>query len=201
MTAITPTSHSRRNTLLLLAAVFVLPFVVGSGLFWLDWRPEKYINHGDLLQPPILLPETGLSHADGRPLPASDFRGKWLLVLPVNGACDKDCEKSLQLMQQVHIALNKEQDRLLRVLVSIDSSGTHSSPALLKLQQHFPDIVVAMAKASAKVNVWRSLLGDSGQKIFIVDPLGNVMMRYAEPIDMRGVLKDLERLLKYSWVR
>ena len=62
-------------------------------------------------------------------------------------------------------------------------------------------MVVAMAKTSAKVNVWRSLLGDNGQKIFIVDPLGNVMMRYAEPIEMRGVLKDLERLLKYSWVR
>jgi hypothetical protein len=48
---------------------------------------------------------------------------------------------------------------------------------------------------------WKSVLEGTGQAIFIVDPLGNVMMRYAAPPDMRGILKDLERLLKYSWIR
>lgn len=201
MTETAPSSHSQRYTLLLLAAVFFLPFVIGTGLFWLDWRPEKYSNHGDLLKPPVPLPEAGLSHADGRPLPVSALRGKWLLVLPAKGVCDDTCQENLQLMLQVHIALNKEQNRLQRVFISFDSSDAYIKSALPELQQRFPDMVIATAKASAEANAWQSVLGKSGQEIFIADPLGNVMMRYADPIDMRGVLKDLERLLKYSWVR
>ena len=64
-------SNSPRLMLLLLAALFFLPFVVGSGLFWLDWRPTKFANHGDLVQPPRALPESGLHRVDGSPLPTS----------------------------------------------------------------------------------------------------------------------------------
>lgn len=193
MTSVLPSPKPAHHTLLLLAAVFVLPFIIGTGLFWSGWRPGKFVNHGELLQPPRLLPESGLTHADGRPLPTSEFRGKWLLVMPVDQTCDATCQQNLQQMRQVHIALNKEQSRLQRVFIS---SGA-LDPALVKMQQDFPDLVVASTANLA----WRSALDVSGQTIYVVDPLGNIMMRYANPADMRGVLKDLERLLKYSWIR
>ena len=186
-------SSKPAQTLWLLAVVFVLPFVVGTGLFWSGWRPAKFVNHGELLQPPRLMPESGLSHADGRPMPTSELLGKWLLVMPADQTCDGTCQHNLQQMRQVHIALNKEQSRLQRVFIS----SSASDPALAKMQQDFPDMVVASTANMA----WRSAPDVSGQTIYVVDPLGNIMMRYTDPADMRGVLKDLERLLKYSWIR
>ena len=193
MTSALPSSKPAHRTLWLLAAVFVLPFVVGTGLFWSGWRPAKFVNHGELLQPPRLLPESGLTHADGRSLPTSELRGKWLLVMPVDQPCDATCQQNLQQMRQVHIALNKEQSRLQRVFIS----SVASDPALKKMQQDLPDVVVA----STTNKDWRKALDSNGQTIYVVDPLGNIMMRYTDPADMRGVLKDLERLLKYSWIR
>lgn len=201
MTTAIPTPNSSRRTLLLLVALFVLPFVIGSGLFWLDWRPEKFGNQGELLQPPHTLPATGLSHVDGRPLPTADLLGKWLLVLPVEGSCTTDCQNNLQHMLRVHVALNKEQNRLQRVLLVSAGSDSANDPHMLELQRLFPGLLVARVQTNAAGESWHGALNGRGQKVFIVDPLGNVMMRYDDPTDMRGVLKDLERLLKYSWIR
>jgi hypothetical protein len=188
MTTAMPTPNSSRRTLLLLAALFFLPFVIGSGLFWLDWRPEKFGNYGELLQPPRTLPATGLRHADGRPLPTSELLGKWLLVLPVKGSCTTTCQNYLQ-------------NRLQRVLIVGAGSDSAIYPPMVELQRLFPGLLVAAVQTNVAGEAWHSALNGRGQEVFIVDPLGNVMMRYADPTDMRGVLKDLERLLKYSWIR
>ena len=203
-TVMTPALKARapaRRTLLLLAAVFILPLAIGTGLFWLDWRPEKFGNYGELLQPPRQLPESGLRHADGRPFPSFDLRGKWLLVLPLNGPCDSICQQTLQQMRQVHIALNKEQDRLQQVLIGSRGAGRADDPIWVELPQRFPGLVLATVSADAATSGWNRVLGGTGREIYVVDPLGKVMMRYSDPIDMRGVLRDLERLLKYSWIR
>lgn len=201
MTTAITTPNSSRRTLLLLAALFILPFVVGSGLFWLDWRPGKFGNHGELLQPPRTLPAVGLHHADGRPLPTSELLGKWLLVLPVKGSCTTTCQNNLQGMLQVHVALNKEQKRMQRVLIVGDVSDSATDPPMVELQRLFPGLLVAAVQANVAGEAWNRALNGRGEDVFIVDPLGNVMMRYAYPADMRGVLKDIERLLKYSWIR
>ena len=201
MTTAITTPNSSRRTLLLLAALFILPFVIGSGLFWLDWRPEKFGNHGELLQPPRALPAVGLYRADGSPLPTAELLGKWLLVLPVKGSCNASCQNNLQGMLKVHIALNKEQNRMQRVLIVGDVSDSANDPPMVELQRLFPGLLVAAVQANVVAEAWHGALNGRGQDVFIVDPLGNVMMRYADPSDMRGVLKDLERLLKYSWIR
>jgi hypothetical protein len=190
-----------RAPLLLLAAVFILPLVIGYGLFWSGWRPEKFVNHGELLQPPRPLPDTGLLHADGRHMPTAGLRGKWLLVLPIEGTCAASCQNRLQQMLQVHLALNKEQNRMKRVLISSGiSSGSAEASGLAKMQQRFPDLVVSAVSDNAAGTAWHQTLDGFNQAIFVVDPLGNVMMRYSDTADLRGMLKDLERLLKYSWI-
>lgn len=196
--------HSSRLTLLLLAAVFVLPFLLGTGLFWLDWRPQKFGNHGELVKPALALPESGFRHADGRPLPTAELRGKWLLLMPVHEACDAVCQTMLQQTLQVHVALNKEQSRLQRVLMVSGEVGSNASSAqahFAPLQSRFPDLVLARVSDQSMAALWDSALDRQQRPIYVVDPLGNVMMRYSDPGDMRGVLKDLERLLKYSWIR
>lgn len=90
------------------------------------------------------------------------------------------------------IALNK-QSRLQRVFIS----SSASDPALVKMQQDFPDLVVAGTANMA----WRNTLTSAGRQFTPSIRSATIMMRYANPADMRGVLKDLERLLKYSWIR
>ena len=202
-----PAPRPARYTLALLVATFVLPFLLGTGLYWSGWRPEKFGNHGNLIQPPRPMPETGLLHADGRPLPTAELRGKWLLIQPLEGSCGASCRESLQQMRQVHLALNKEQSRLRRVLIS-----TKGSPPPAELRKTFPDLIVATLDPEM-ATVWASALENAGQGLLVADPLGNVIMRYDElthmrtetqtktPSPIRGVHKDLERLLKYSWIQ
>jgi len=189
-----PVTKPARYTMALPVATFVLPFVLGTGLYLSGWRPEKFGNHGDLIQPPRPMPETGLLQADGRPLPTAELRGKWLLMLPIEGSCGASCRESLQQMSNVHLALNKEQGRLRRALIS-----TEGSPPFAELQQTYPDLLVAKVDPEASTE-WASTLDNTGQGLLIADPLGNVIMRYDEAAEMRGVHKDLERLLKYSWI-
>lgn len=189
-----PASRPARYTMALLVATFVLPFVVGTSLYFSGWRPEQFGNRGELIQPPRPMPEAGLLQADGHPLPTAELRGKWLLMLPIEGSCGASCRESLQQMSQVHLALNKEQSRLRRVLIS-----TEGSPPLADLRQAFPDLLVAKLNPEA-ATAWESALDNTGQGLLIADPLGNIIMRYDEAAEMRGVHKDLERLLKYSWI-
>ena len=187
-------SNSPRLMLLLLAALFFLPFVVGSGLFWLDWRPAKFANHGELVQPPRALPENGLRRIDGSPLPTSALRGKWLLVLPVERTCDEGCQETLRQMAQLHLALNKEQRRVQRVLIVADGDPQDLAP----VQQRFADLLIANRPSTP---AWNDAFAGQASGLYVVDPLANVMLRYADAKQLRGVLKDLERLLKVSWLR
>lgn len=166
---------SARTMLLLLAAVFVLPFVIGSALFLSGWRPDVFRNHGELVQPPRTLPPNAAPH------------GKWLLLVPARDGCIETCLDMVQRLQRTHAALGKNRDRVQSVIV-----GT------MPIQPPQGWTVISPATDEA---AWSRALDDFASAVFVADPFGNVMMRYGEPVDARHVLRDMERLLKYSWVR
>lgn len=185
------------RTLLALAVVFFLPFAAGSGLFWSGWRPGAFAHHGELLQPPLALPTDQLRTLDGQTLPMSDLRGKWLLLLPTAGACNAGCQEALQQMLQVYRALAKERTRVLPVVLALATRPTAGDTELPAT----PPGDAALRVLRAEGQAGHRLVEGRKTGIFIVDPAGNVMMHYPAPIDGRGALKDLERLLKYSWTR
>jgi len=195
-----PIFNPARRAILLVMTMFLLPFAVAFGLYWFEWRPTTLGNHGELIQPPRALPETGLRHADGRPLPTAELRGKWVLVLAGQGPCAADCRKNLQQMRQVQVALNKEMGRLSRVWISASHAGQAADPALAELRTSYPDLVIAAPDDGSAGEAWRTALDGTSYRFYVIDPLGNVMMRYTEKADPQGMRKDLERLLKYSWV-
>ena len=168
-------SASPLRMLLTLAAVFVLPLVIGSGLFWSGWRPAVLRNHGELIQPPRTLPSN------------EALLGKWLLIVPARNGCAQACQDTLQSLQQAHAALGKDQGRVQRVVIG----ATPIQPAQ----------GLTIISPTADEAAWSLALDDFAPAAFVSDPFGNVMMRYGEPIDARSVLRDMERLLKYSWVR
>lgn len=184
---------SGRRTLLLILALFTLPVLIAAGLFVFGWKPEKTGNYGELIQPPLLLPQAGLTGADGNLLSGEILRGKWLLLLAGSGPCDTGCRERLQHMRRVHVALNKNMDRVHRAWLNASSVA---DPALPQLRQEIPDLLVAQPDGPD----WAALLPAAGHQLFIADPQGNVILRYPADAHAQGVRQDLERLLKYSWI-
>ncbi len=186
--------------MLLVTALLALPFALAFALYWFEWRPAKLANHGELIEPPRALPESGLTLIDGRPLPTADLRRKWTLIMVSDEPCAAACQHDLQQVRQVQVALNKEMVRLRRVLLGSSIVAKRADPGLAAVQGNYPDLLIAAPDAGAPGESWRSLVDASKHRFYLIDPLGNLMMRYPDQPEMQGMLRDLERLLKYSWV-
>ena len=181
-----------RRTLLLLAFVCVLPVIASYFMFYV-WQPQGRVNHGDLLTP-ALLPETVLPGAGGQPsLQRSEIEGRWTLLFVAPAACDEACGRALYVSRQVRVAQAKEMDRVGRVWLIADAAD----PDPVMLEKH-EDLRLARADGA-----WLAALQSAAPgSVWMVDPLGNVMMHFVDEADStlaaRGMSKDLQRLLKYS---
>jgi cytochrome oxidase Cu insertion factor (SCO1/SenC/PrrC family) len=172
--------------------VCLLPFV-GAYVTYYFWTPDSRMNYGELL-PVQALPEVLGAKADGTRLTAAELRGKWVLVQADSGACAEPCLKKLYTMRQVRLAQGKNFERVERVwLVLDDVAPSVSEPRLTEgvLVVRPPDRG-ALAGFPAD--------GDVRDHVYLVDPLGNVMLRFPKDADPRRMLKDLQRLLKVSQV-
>lgn len=181
-----------RRTLLLLAFVCVLP-VVASYLTFYVWPPQGRVNHGELVTP-VALPASTLASVGGQAaLARTELEGRWTLLLVAAADCDAACERALYVSRQARLAQAKEMERVGRVWLVTGAAD----PTPGQLARH-EDLRLARAGAD-----WLAVLPSPAPgSIWLVDPLGNVMMRFADEADTTGaardVTKDLQRLLKYS---
>lgn len=182
-----------RIKLLALAAFFALPVLAGYVAYFLDWVPGSAANYGTLLQP-RLLPDVLLEGVDSRPLKFSELRGKWLLVQFDGGGCDTHCERKLYFMRQVRKALGKDMTRVERVWLLTDQQRPKA--ALLEAIEGTRLAHPAERVFSREFPAERSAI----DHIFLVDPRGNLMMRFPRDPDPSRMLKDLQRLLKVSQI-
>lgn len=169
-----------RAKLGLLAAFFLLPAAAGSIAWWLDLVPGATGNYGTLLPP--------------RPLalaPLAALKGRWVLVQFDGGACDAWCERKHYFMRQVRRAQGKDMPRVERLWLLTDAVRPRAE---LLAAIEGTVIVPAGAGFGAVFPAERALT----DHIYLVDPLGNLMMRFPRDPDPSRVIKDLQRLLKVS---
>ena len=165
--------------LALLAAFFLLPIAAS----WIAWRfelvPGTSGNYGTLLRPrPVALPAIAA------------LKGKWVLVQFDGGACGAACERKHYFMRQLRRAQGKEMQRIERLWLVTDAV-----PPRAELLAAIEGTVIAPAgTAAAEFPAERSV----ADHIYLVDPLGNLMMRFPRDPDPLRVIKDLQRLLKVS---
>ncbi|HSG77069.1 MAG TPA: cytochrome C oxidase subunit I [Burkholderiales bacterium] len=169
-----------RVKLALLGLFFAAPFALAWLAYWLDWAPGTTSNYGELISPPLPLA--------GAPL--ERLRGKWVLVTLDGAACDAYCERKLYFMRQLRRAQGKNQERVERLWLL--TSGTRPGPKLLQAIEgtHVEPAGTLAARFPGAVS----------DHIYVVDPLGNLMMRYPREPDPSRMLKDLQRLLKVSGI-
>lgn len=182
---------SPRTKLLLVAALFAAP-VVASTLAYLFLRPAPTLNYGELLLPPATISAQSFGREAGGSFRFAELAGKWVLVVSDSGACPEACREKLATMRQVRLALGRNADRVARVFV-VDDLSAPDRAAL----EEFSGTVVAVTAPGMKLPP--SAVNDRAH-IYLVDPLGNVMMRYPAGADRKRMLRDIERLLKASQI-
>jgi hypothetical protein len=182
-----------RRPLLVLLLIFAAPLALA---FWLyygsHWRPALRTNHGSLIEPVVSLPAlpiTGVS--------ANALAGKWSLVVVGSGesGCDDSCRAALVYARQTWLSLGKLTPRVQRLLLAGDGCCDHSY-----LRDEHQGLAVAQLPDPAVASLRRAFPAPLDHAIFVVDPLGNLMMRYDVRQDPKGLREDLKNLLELSHI-
>ena len=190
-----PATRRGRLQMLLVLVACAAP-VVASYFTYYVIRPQGRVNHGELIEPQRGLPSAALlplSTLDGRAFDAAQLKGQWLLVTVGGGACNALCERQLYLQRQLREVLGKEKDRVDRVWLIDDSQ-----PVRAELQPALDGVTVLRAPPAA-LAAWLPTEGDAASAhFFVVDPHGNLMMRFPAPSEGRKIQRDLAKLLRAS---
>ncbi|MDH5511647.1 MAG: SCO family protein [Gammaproteobacteria bacterium] len=190
-----------RRKMLLLAAVIALPVVVAYALYFSGWRPASFGNYGELVQPARPIADAGFILLDGRPLRFSGLHGKWTLMTFGPAECLSPCERNLVTVRQVIAAQGKNADRVQSVFVATDAGARDWLRYAIK---DFPGLRAIIGPPDAVAGLARQFTLPEGSpldnlnRIYLVDPLGNLMMSYPANADPGGIRKDLARLLRIS---
>lgn len=171
--------------MLLLLVLFVAPLAAAFLMYYgSGWRPAGHTNHGQLIVPVV-------------PVPGAAFRGKWSLVVIGAGeaGCDAHCRDALVYARQTWLSLGKLTPRAQRVLLG--GEGCCDGDYLQR--EHTGLLTLAASEASAAA--LRPLFPPPQEHaIYVVDPLGNLMMRYDVREDPSGLREDLKKLLELSHI-
>jgi hypothetical protein len=193
------------RTLAALAALFFLPLLVSFWLYYgTSWRPAGHVNHGELIStarplPDVALPRVPLAAGGAQGLSAAYpalFHGQWTLVYVGDGRCDSSCRQSLYVMRQTRLALGAEMTRVARVFLV--SAHCCAQDYLAREQA---GLAVFDARGERALRLLREFpVADGPNSLFVVDPLGNLMMRYDVRRNPGGLLIDLKKLLGLSQI-
>lgn len=171
--------------------------VVASYVTYYFIRPEARRVYGELVDPQQPLPDVQAVKLDGGTVNLRSLKGQWLLVTVSGGACGEACERQLYVQRQIRESLGKEKDRLERVWLIDDAA-----PVALALRPALKEATVLRVEAGA-LQKW--LAPAPGQAVsdhlYVVDPLGNWMMRFPASADIAAAAKakrDLDRVLRAS---
>lgn len=196
-----PGRRRARLSMVLVLAMFAAPL----GLAWLalsvfpHWKPENTTNHGDLVQPVRPLPAFELVTLQQKSIDETFLRGKWTMLYLAEGACDRPCVDQLYNIRQIRLAQGKNIDRLQRLMLWSEKGVSDGMREELKA--HFPGQLIAPVKGEESLlQVFELDERDpfTAGRIYLIDPLGNLMMKYESDMEPKGMIKDLEKLLKYS---
>lgn len=189
-------SFKNRAFLLFLIALFGLPLA----LAWLlvgHWQPSSTVNHGELLTPAQPVTHLRIQQANGQTLTSAYLKGRWTLAY-LAASCEEECKKSLYNMRQVRLALGKDMERVQTLYMHTAAPDTEMRTWLKKQHPALSNGIMDEATLDFFQHAFPRQTTASGAWIYVIDPLGNLFIRYGAESDAKGILEDLERLLKYS---
>jgi hypothetical protein len=173
--------------------------VIASYTAYFLIRPDGRTNYSELIVPtrpiPSALPLTDL---DGRPVRAESLKGQWLLVVVSGSACDRVCERHLWIQRQLRESLGRDSDRIDKVWLIDDGIAPRPETLAAVRSGGMPTSVLHVA--SDPLANWLTPMPESRLEahMYIVDPMGDWMMRVPPDPDPARLKRDVERLLRAS---
>ena len=182
---------TNKRKLLLLMTVMIAPIALSYILFY--WgAPSTSVNYGELIKVEKALPDVTLHKTNGEAFSISQLRGKWVMLVVDSGECGELCREQLYYMRQVRLMQNKKMDRIERVWL-IDDDKTPETG----IKEDFEGTIFINAQKSELLKEIPAKISQHDH-IYMIDPLGNLMMRFPKDIDPAKMAKDIKRLLKVS---
>jgi cytochrome oxidase Cu insertion factor (SCO1/SenC/PrrC family) len=167
---------------LLIMMLFAAP-ALAAWITHATWHPTQVASYGELLDPvpPDL---AGLTDARDRPASLAALHGRWVLVTVIAGTCDAVCVNNLYLARQAWLAQGRDQDRLVQASID-DGTGTPGdNPELLRYALPAAQLV--------------ALTGNVSARTYVLDPLGRTVLRFPAHPAGKGMIRDLQHLLRAS---
>ena len=164
--------------------------IIGGTVAFNIWEGGPTSNYGELIPPRKV--EVAGHRVNQQPAALSSLEGKWRFVMFDGGQCDEQCRRKLLYTRQIRLAQGREQTRIERIWFIDDR--THPNPDHAAFYDDAHIIILGSPTAGAEF----SSQGSARTHIYLVDPHGHLMMRYPADPDPARIIKDLQRLLKYS---
>ena len=196
------TSENQKKGRLVLLALFLFfatPLVLVMYMYKTNWHPEGQSN-GELVKPVVAIKAPNsfqhIKTLDATEAPNTLWHDKWSMVL-IADKCDQSCEARLYDVRQIHASLEKNMNRVQRILI------THQQD-VAELTKKYPDLII-LNQPTEDVDSLAAQFNNSEQSaleahaVYVVDPLGNWMMKYSLEIAAKDIRKDVVQLLRYSW--
>lgn len=192
MASNTSPKKSGRWVLIAIFLLFAGPVTIAWFLYSQgDISINKTTNNGKLLIPPLDMSQLSLTDTNNTPFDQKQLRGKWLLLYVAPPNCHKECKMNLYNIRQIRTATGKNMGRVNRVVISLSK------------QTDIDELIKSYFKGTTHVitnKATEQKLALRQGSLYLVDPMGNIMMSYAPKAPASGVLKDIERLLKVSQI-
>ncbi len=192
-------SHWHRYRVLYAVIAVCIAPVLASYFTYYVLPPGGRTNFGTLIEPQRPVPGLNLRTLDGRPFQLKSLAGKWVLLTVDQGECDKACAGKLFAMRQQRLMTGKDSERIERVWL-IDDAAPLST---MLMREH--EGVHFLRADSAELHAWLPA-GDAAGRIedyiYVVDPFGNLMLRWPGQGEPKAIKRDLARLLRASsqWI-
>ncbi len=179
---------------------FITPVVLAYLIFFFV-DVSSFNNHGEILNPIIHISSMELKDENKEIIPEDKLVKKWRLISFVSKDCDAECESQLFDIHQIYASLGKERDRVTRMFVHLEPMSQSFSK--LVAEKH-GDVIHVIGDRDTIVQVLnkniRSDVGITNNETYIMDPMGNVMMRFTAEQPNIDFLSDLRKLLKVSQI-
>lgn len=200
----TPQQRKQLITLILLLVVCVSPFVISWVLLnFTDVSKIGVSHNGILIDPPRPIENFQLSNPAAPESKEFSLHGKWSLVYLLDGSCDANCQENIYKMRQIRLATSKYAHRVQRLVIHTTENTELFTAEQINDYQGQLMLFNGMLQKPEYEDLFKIDANDepfSQQRLYLIDPLGNLMMTFPSGVDPRGIIKDMKRLLKYSRV-
>lgn len=192
----------KRNpyTVWFVVMAFIAPVALAYTMFFFV-DVKSFVNHGEILNPIVHISSFKLTDKNNELVPQDELTYKWRLISFVGKDCDQSCESRLFDTRQIHTSLGKDQHRLSRMFVHLEPAGEALTKLIVETHENAIHVNgnIKLITDALGVNI-RDDAAITNNEIYIMDPMGNVMMRFTQEQPNKEFLYDLKKLLKASQI-